>query len=586
MLEVVRSSFLLVGILGLSVGGCGSSHDTPAAGAASGAGSRASGSASGAVTAGDSPGGGVHTGEGPANTAGGGAIPGHELPPPSKPIAGFKPSTSGFKFQNYGNEEGVTNLTIAEVRRMFGDQVCASLKDDQCVLTPAAEQWVEGSNRSMAGGHCEGFAALALLMQRGQVDPKAFGADTPADLELSGNVKLQREIAYWFVTQGVMPMAEAEDKTLTPKDVVAKLRGSFQGGTETYTLGIYAPGYQMGHATTPYDVVDKEGSVVWIMHYDNNYPGEEKHVEVDLERNTWSYTTAADPAASEHAYVGDAETKTLTIAPTSVRTGPLVCHFCGAIDAPPDATAKGSAGGKVAMREIELDGDADLLITDEAGHRMGYVGDKLVQEIPGAFFASAKSADHATEDEPSYFVPEGTKLRVTLDGADLEKDSLSVVSLFGRGYTLAVEGVALSPGQQDHIDFSADWSTVTYATQSDETPTLVIGIETTGADYELEVQVAGEAAGQTVELSIDPKKETFAVRVKGAAASKPILGVHLTRIDDAGEHVFRHKGVTVGAEQLVSLAYGAWKGDKTPLHVTVTGADGAVVSDTDENDED
>jgi hypothetical protein len=347
----------------------------------------------------------------------------------------------------------------------------------------------------------------------------------------------------------------------------------------------------MGHATTPYAVVDKGNDVVWIMHYDNNYPAQEKYIEVDKKANTWKYTTAADPAASEHAYIGDASTKTLTIAPTSVRTGPLYCHFCGAVDAPAGGD-KGAAKGAAAappgpeMREIVLEGDGDLLITDDAGKRLGYVDGKLVQEIPNAFFAADKSGgDEAEDDEPTYYVPAGHKLKVTLDGTALKKDGKADVDLIGKGYTLGVEGVHLSPGQKDEIDFSADFSVVTYTTKKAETPTLQIGIETSGADYELEVKVSGPTNGQSVELSIDLKKGTFGVKVKGDPAAKPTLEVKLSRVDKGGEQVFHHKGVAIAADQSLSLGYGAWKGDKNPLHVAVLDAKGAVVSESEVSDE-
>ena len=512
-------------------------------------------------------------------------IASHALPPATKPIGEFKPKTSGFKFQNYGNPAGVTNLTATEVRRMFGDQVCASLANDQCVLTPPAQQWMEASNKAMGGGHCEGFAALAVLMERGQIDPKLYGADSVPKLELAGNEKLQREIAYWFITQGVAPMAQAEDKSLTPVQVAEKLAASFKGG-DTYTLGFYAPGYKMGHATTPYAVVDKGEDTVWIMHYDNNYPGEEKHIDVNKKNNTWSYTTAADPAAAEHAYQGDASTKTLTIAPTSVRTGPLVCHFCGVVDAPP-AEAKGPAKPTGEMREIALSGDADLLISDESGKRVGYAGGKLVMEIPGAFFAAEKSgADEAHEDEPLFYVPAGKKLKITLDGSALKKTSEASVALLGRGYALAVKGVSLTQGQKDEIEFAADFSHIAYATKKAETPTVVIAVNTAAADFQFEVKVSGETAGQKVDLTIDLQKGTFGVKVKGdAPAAKPTLDVVLTRIDKSKKEVLKHKGIPLGADQTALFEYAAWKGGTTPLHATMVDASGKVVTQADEADE-
>lgn len=595
----MRTTHLVLSVLFLSISvGCGKKEapqGTAPVASASAANAKASTStvASGAPSGGPkgaSEGGGAEGGG--AGVAGEFVIKTHELPAATKPVSDFKPAASGFKFQNYGNEDGVTNLTVTELRRMFGDQVCSSVEGDKCTLTPVAAQWLEGSNKSMGGGHCEGFAALTLLMERGQIDPKLFGAATAPELELKGNEKLQREIAYWFVTQGVPPMAMAEDKTMSPVQVVEKLVASFKGdlNAETYTLGIYAPGYKMGHATTPYAVVDKGDDVVWIMHYDNNYPAQEKYIVVDKKANTWSYTTAADPAASEHAYKGDVETKTLTLAPTSVRTGKLTCHFCGSVDgdAGADKGAKGAApGGAADVRELDLDGDADLLITDEGGKRLGYVDGKFVSEIPGASFAADKSGDDAKEDEPTYYLPTGRKLKVTLDGSSLAKASESDVHLFGHGYALGVEGVSLSPGQKDEIDFSADGSVITYVTKNAETPTLVVDIDTATADYEFEVKVSGESAGQTVELAIDLKKGTFNVKVKGAAGAKPTLSVTLVRYGDKGAiQTFHHKGVAVGADQAVSFGYAAWKGDKSPLHVAVSDAKGAVVSEEDEADED
>ncbi|MBK7451758.1 MAG: hypothetical protein IPJ47_21055 [Anaerolineales bacterium] len=53
---------------------------------------------------------------------------------------GFVPEENGFSFENYGDEISVTNLTAAEMRRMFGDVVCADINGDECILTPPTEQ--------------------------------------------------------------------------------------------------------------------------------------------------------------------------------------------------------------------------------------------------------------------------------------------------------------------------------------------------------------------------------------------------------------------------------------------------------------
>ena len=117
---------------------------------------------------------------------------------------GFNPQENGFRFENYGDDIPATNLTSAEMRRMFGDQVCADLNGDECILTPPAEQWMEQVNGDMAGGHCEGMAVLSLMMYTQKVSPQDFGGITASDLDIN-NEDLQREIAYWWATQAVAP---------------------------------------------------------------------------------------------------------------------------------------------------------------------------------------------------------------------------------------------------------------------------------------------------------------------------------------------------------------------------------------------
>src|SRR5687767_2281232 len=81
---------------------------------------------------------------------------------------GFRPQTNGFGFPNYG-EAPVTNLTPDEVRRLFGDVICASIQGDKCILTPPGEEFLEIVNGIMNNGHCEGMAVLSLLFFREQL---------------------------------------------------------------------------------------------------------------------------------------------------------------------------------------------------------------------------------------------------------------------------------------------------------------------------------------------------------------------------------------------------------------------------------
>src|SRR5204863_8155865 len=99
------------------------------------------------------------------------------------------------------------------------------------------------------------------------------------------------------------------------------------------------------------------------------------------------------------------------------------------------------AKGSVAQQDngldlIYLDGSevdhAHLLITDEAGHRLGYVGDQFVNEIPGAQAQFTKASQNWTESiEPDYYVPDGNKYAITVDATGVEETDETEVGIVG-----------------------------------------------------------------------------------------------------------------------------------------------------------
>ena len=537
----VLSSTLLSATL---IGGCGKKKSEPAA--------------TGSASAGN-----VLASLGKGNTEGGGE---------------FTPTTKGFKFQNYGNDEAYENLSAAELQRMFGPGVCASGEGDTCILTPPGEQWRQEINKIMGGGHCEGMAVLSLLFQLGKADPTAFGAKSAIDLEIKDNKKLQREIAVWWATQVLIGPSR---KRGTPVEMVDELTRALKVGDESYTLAFFKSDGTGGHATTPYAVVDKSDTETWIMHYDNNFPGQEKHIAIDRKANTWKYFTASNPKEPGESYDGDATTQTLLLGPTSARLKQYPCPFCGDID--PDAPA--DTAGTTGSRTILSEGDADLMITDDTGKRIGRAGGKVVNEIAGADVVQIASSALHPDPEPIYRIPNGHKLTVTLDGSSLKSKEPTDVSLVAPGYTLGVYGVALSPGEKDEIDFSADWKEVTYKTDKDETPELEIGIETAGADYAFVVNAGGETGGQRIDLSVDAKAGTFSVQATAKDGSAT-YEVEVHRIDKAGEQVFKHKGVASGGNDRFVFHYADWKGDGQPMKAGLDkGGDGSIDEDEELTDE-
>ena len=249
---------------------------------------------------------------------------------------------------------------------------------ENCRLSPQAQRWMQQTSQSMNGGHCEGMAVVSLRLFAGQDEPGNYvqGASSASELQLEGNEGLQREIGYWFALQGVAPVSSAEQRVL-PSMIVSLLQASFDGSGPLYTLGFYKPGFREGHAVTPIRVDDLGDGYVNIVIYDNNFPAQERVIEVDLQEERWQYSAAASPDVPESLYAGDAMTGTLGLTPMSARTGQLQCPFCGNYQA-----------GMPAARTLNISGDASLLIRNDAGQELGHLPDgSFVNNIDGASFA-------------------------------------------------------------------------------------------------------------------------------------------------------------------------------------------------------
>ena len=487
--------------------------------------------------------------------------------------------THSFSFENYTNTAGIVNLTPVELRRMFGDAVCAgSLTADSCELTPAASKWMEGQSNAMNGGHCEGMAVLAGLFATGALKASDFGAATAFELTLPGNTRLQREIGYWWATQSVAPTNAAETKGasgIPPTEVVARLKRMVESGGEVWSIGLYKRDMSGGHAVTPISTEERNGKQ-YIKVYENNMPNEIREFEIDPVANTWKYFASTNPAEAGATYDGDTSTSNLTLTPISVRSMRQTCPTCGTVAAD-GMTVRGSA---VSYREVTLSGDAHVVISDGAGHQLGYVAGAFVNTIPGATTGPIKRAPntYASTADPAYRLPLSVPLTVTLDGTALTADSTSNVTLTAPGYSFSVEEVVVHPLQTDTISFSAGTQSVKYVTTASETPTVTLGVTFDGADYLFAVKSAAETGGIEVELQLDATNGILKVKVK-AVDGNAAYDIRVERRDMTATSTFTHAGNALAAAATVSFNYGGWAGDGMPMSVG-TDADSNGTIDT------
>ncbi len=462
---------------------------------------------------------------------------------------GFTPEQNGFSFENYGDDIPATNLTADELRRMFGDEVCADINGDQCILTPPAEQWMDQINESMGGGHCEGMAVLSLMMYTGQVSPSDFGGSVASDLDVNDEA-LQKEIAYWWATQATDPTASSVIRG-TPMEILETVRQMDVNG-ETYTIGIYNDRGE-GHAITPFGVQDKGDGLYAILVYDNNYPGETRELFIDSRDGSWTYETSINPQVETDVWSGNAETETLDLTPTSARVEIQACPFC---EGGFTSTNKLAAADQL-VNQYFLDGDGHILITDENGNRLGYVNGEIVNEISGASYTRYRMLASGEAPEPIYAVPAGLDVTITIDGTDLTEETLTDLVMIGAGYTIGVEGIYLTPGQVDTAYFYPIDQMIAYETESDESPSIIFGVENPDADYYFEVYGADMLGGGVITAWLDSTAGDLLINTE-KLSGEGSFNFYLTRITDEAEEEFYAEEIVLNEGALIYVNYAEW----------------------------
>ncbi len=502
--------------------------------------------------------------------------PGTQQPVQSEGVdTGFRPKVDGFSVENYGNEisdptsgktSPVVNLTSIEMRRLFGDAVCAApvQGDNTCVLIPPAQKWMDENNASMSGGHCEGLAVVSQLIYDGKINPNNFGAAKTFDLQFTGNEPLQREIAYWWATQG--PVAN-QNKILAPKEAIDYLQKEYASNAKNlFTVGIYKEDKSGGHAITAYGVQNQGNGIYWIMVYDNNYPGQERHMTVDVNANTWEYESSINPSVEPDTYKGGPDNP-IEFTPDDSRMTVFPCTFCN-----PSGTANKGANGLAdstpQFNEIWIEGYVNVTLQDDQGHRVGYdEKGKLVNEISGAKIQSIR-AGTLSQVPPVIDMPLGTSFTANIFGdAKAASDPASIV-MIGRGFYIGIDGLSMATGQMDKLAFDSSGDMLTYTTDAQESPVIVVGIEKPKADFELNLKAVEQSKGTDIHVIFDQKEDTFAFQTTSDATAK--FNISITRLDPDGKQETFDNGSTpleVGPGKLTYLYFGKWAGQGSNLEI-------------------
>ncbi len=459
----------------------------------------------------------------------------------------FDPKINGFGFRNFGeNPDYEEDLTADDMIRMFGaDNVCiegSTARD--CVLYETAERWMEESIEKMNNGHCDGFSVSSLRMFlgkpfKGRKSPADFQRGAAKLFDLQKNQVTSNYVSYFqtltFLKETYIFRAPTFKKK--PSEIMEMIGEAMDSKKEYYTLEVWmlADGkYTRGHSVLPITIEDMGDDQYRIHVYDNNYPGQTKYVTINAKTETWRYHTANNPAETARDYVGNAKTNTLGLKRLSDRSRKrFECPFCdedevGETDddeafynngLPRNFMMNALFAPKIKKAQTEpetinisLSGEADLLITDPNGKRIGYDSAKkvTVNEIPGGV-ENIIAGDVDDDAAPEYLIPLNAAnkktYKITVSGKTLDAEETSDLQVVGAGFVVGFEEISVDKGETLAMMVSQDGRELSFTASADgETPSIYITTDS-GEDkpsYEFEIGGITLSAGKTVYVKLDP----------------------------------------------------------------------------------
>ena len=489
---------------------------------------------------------------------------------------GLRPDYYGYQFGNYGDTQA-GDLTADDLARMLGhDVVCWPNPANSCVPYSDIPLLLSGILKGAEGGHCLGFTVTSLRFFRqvgGPASTYQAGATKPYDL-LKPNAR--RHIMYYWTKQLFDPGLSVREASYaaTAAQNVAKLRSALSGHQlDPLDMHIWHTdaGGTGGHSIAPYALEDR-GSGVWrVWVYDNNDPNSlDNFAELNTIANTWKYGGWGGGCGSAGNSMGLVPLSTYNLTPDDAAAA-----IAGAAAL---LTPETGADG------IWLQGGAGhLLVTDPQGHRIGYLGTELVNEIPDAR-ADFILGGLGTPLEPIYTVPAGQEYRIQLKGTTTVGDP-PMVLLRGSGHAASVEGVQLTTASQDELTVTAGGTGLTYragtvagVTAAEpaaiEQPTLTLALTGATEGYRLQIAGADVAVGQAVSLRADLVAGRLTFDDSQAGSGSYNLAVE--RSSPAGVRRFFHRNVPVTAGDTQVAQFGTWDGEGAITVQVDHGGDGTV----------
>jgi hypothetical protein len=140
--------------------------------------------------------------------------------------------------------------------------------------------------------------------------------------------------------------------------------------------------------------------------------------------------------------------------------------------------------------------------------------------------------------------------------------------MIGEGFYIGVDNIVMAPEQLDQLAFDGEGDFITYTTDAQESPDIIVGIEKPKADFELDLKAVEISKGTDIHVLFDQKEDVFAFQTTSDAVAK--FNISITRIDENGEEETFDTGDTpieVEPGKLMYFYFGKWEGQGSNLEV-------------------
>jgi hypothetical protein len=228
---------------------------------------------------------------------------------------------------------------------------------------------------------------------------------------------------------------------------------------------------------------------------------------------------------------------------------------------PARATGQGAAGRETAAKTVQifLNADADVLIEDSAGKRIGFdsKAGKSFNEIPEARAV-------AVEGSAAYVLPfdrTGKPYRVTVSGRSTSEADADL-SMTGPGFVVGFRGLPLKSGRVQTLSVAADGSRLSFTADRDGPPPRLFLTLQAGAgkpSYRFEVVSSPLEAGRTITVNLDAAKGRLYFKTDGI--KKDNFAVKMRRTNpDGTRDVYARRDVSFGKANSYAMDFGQWDG--------------------------